>query len=111
MLNSPRLGTKKQTIDKILLKVPMSPQRKTAIDALIPKNPFCTFTAFKCSITLDFMLQAEERMRTVAGFMGMPRKESCWKNVWSPEVVAVSVRVIRSRVICRAVWWFTSSPK
>ena len=80
-LYSPRLGTKKQTMDKILLKAPISPHMKTAREALIPKNPFCVFTEFKCIITLVFRLQAEERMRAVVGFMGMLRKESCWKNV------------------------------
>ena len=104
MLKSPNEGAKKKTIDEILLRDPMRPQRKTANEAFVLKNPFCTCIDFRWSITLVFRLQAEERMRAVVAFMGMPRKESCWKNVWSPEVVAVSVRVIRSRVVCRAIW-------
>ena len=98
ILNKPRLGTKKQTMDRILLKDPIRPHMKTAIEALIPKKPFWIFTAFTCSITLVLRLQADDRMRAVVGVIGMPRKESCWKNVWSPDVVAVSVRVIRRRM-------------
>ena len=104
VLNSPSDEVKKPTMDKILLNDPMNPQNKTANEALVPKNPFWTLMVFRCSITLVLRLHKDERMRAVVGFMGMPRKESCWKNVWSPEVVAVSVMVIRSRVICRVIW-------
>ena len=90
-------------MERILLKDPINPQKKTANVALNPKNPFSIFMVFRCSITPVFRLQIEERMRAVVGDIGMPRKESCWKNVWSPDVVAVSVRVIRTRMICRAV--------
>ena len=103
-LKRPRLGTKKKIMAEILLKDPISPHKKTAKVALTPKNPFCTLMFFRCSITLVLRLHRDERMRAVVAVMGMPRKESCWKNVWSPEVVAVSVRVIRSRVVCRAIW-------
>ena len=98
-MKRPRLGTKKKIMAEILLKDPISPHKKTAREALNPKNPFCTFIVFRCSITLVLRLHRDERMRAVVAVMGMPRKESCWKNVWSPEVVAVSVRVIRSRMI------------
>ena len=104
MLKSPRVGTKKKTMEKILLSDPINPHKKTAHLAFVPKKPFCVLIVFRCNITLVLRLQADERIRAVVGFMGMPRKESCWKNVWSPEVVAVSVRVIRSRVVCRAIW-------
>ena len=104
ILKRPRLGTKKKIMEEILLKDPISPQTKTAHLALNPKNPFCIFIVFRCSITLVLRLHNVERMRAVVAVMGMPRKESCWKNVWSPDVVAVSVRVIRRRVVCRAIW-------
>ena len=103
-LKRPRLGTKKKIMAEILLKDPISPHKKAAHVALKPKNPFCILIVFRCSITLVLRLHRDERMRAVVAVMGMPRKESCWKNVWSPEVVAVSVRVIRSRVIWRAIW-------
>ena len=44
-------------------------------------------------------LQAIEKPRTSDGFI--PRIEFCWKNVWSPDVVAVFVTVRRRRIICR----------
>ena len=103
-LKRPMLGTKKKIIAEILLKDPIRPHKKTAVEALKPKNPFCILIVFKCSITLVLRLHRDERMRAVVAVMGMPRKESCWKNVWSPEVVAVSVWVIRSSVVCRAIW-------
>ena len=104
MLKRPRPGMKKPIMDEILLKDPISPHKKTASEALTPKNPFCIFIVLRCSITHVLRLHNVERMRAVVAVMGMPRKESCWKNVWSPEVVAVSVRVIRRRVVCRAIW-------
>ena len=91
-------------MDEILLKDPISPQKNTAIEALDPKNPLCIAIVLRCSMTHVLRLHNVERMRAVVACIGMPRKESCWKNVWSPEVVAVSVRVIRSRVVCRATW-------
>ena len=104
ILKRPRLGTKKPIMDEILLKDPISPHNKTESEALDPKYPLCIFIVLRCRLTHVLRLHRVERMRAVVACIGMPRKESCWKNVWSPEVVAVSVRVIRSRVVCRATW-------
>ena len=97
MLNRPKEGAKNPTMERILLSEEANPHRMAKKDGFIPKNIFLVLMLFLCSKKQVFKLHAMEKLSMTSE--PIPKTDFCWKNVSSPETVAVSVWARRRTMI------------
>ena len=91
MLSRPKLGKKKDTMARILLKVAKTPQKKIKMDDVKGTNCFSILIAFKWRVKQLLRVMAIDSPRTIKGSKSKPMNESFLKTVSNPPVVLVLV--------------------
>ena len=99
MLNRPKLGNKKDTMARILLKVAKTPQKKIKMVDVNGTNCFSIFIFFKWRVKQLFRVIAMDSPKTIKGSKFKPMNESFLKTVSNPPVVLVLVVAYNRRII------------
>ena len=101
MLKSPKLGMKKQTIERILLKEENRPQTRIIIVDVNGTNCFSDLIPLRWRLKQLFKVIAIDIPSITVGFIGIPRIEVSFrlKTASSPPVVFVIVKAKSRRRI------------